>query len=1138
MRAMVSCEEGFKDCPSGLGDRHPRFSRFRSPSHDVICRFRKILTYVGLVLLIHTVIAGVGPVEAREVLRREVSFDIDASSLDRALMQFTQQSGLQLMMPTDGTAEFWAPRVVGSLTPAAALDQLLAGTSFEYEFTNSRTVAIRLAGGRVESSLVSDSSARSASAYRRFGVDGESASEEAVARSDEPTGPVGATDKAANSKRGIPEILVKGSRTMNVDVVRTEDDVQPYTILGSRQIEQSGAATTEDFLKRQLTMNAAVKTNAQAYGSSNGTVSSINLRGLSAGETLILVDGRRSASVNISQFLNSSGTQPDINGIPLSAIERIEVLPSSASAIYGGAALGGVVNIVLKRRFDSGDFSLSYDNTFNGSAPVRTVNGSYGFGLDQAGTQVFVGGQFSEAGQLSLGDREKLLNDGKSAILTNGPSYLYAAGAPFSGAVTNISSSPAFDFSRFPACSLGPAGFSGCITTPNLVLRDGRSIGSPITSVSRGAGNNVADGLLVNSGKYNLDLSLGTGAYGLHNPFGTAPRTKSIFTTLRQPLFKDIQLFAEFSINVNEGTATYNPIPDSLYQVPASSPINPFRQSVTITIPSIEEATQSTRSATKSATAGILVPLVFGWTSELDYTWSKNSFRFTSVGTDVTALNAALAVGTINPFVDTASAPLNLGVFLAPQSYAGDSTLNDVSLRASGEIGSAPGGAITLTVGLGHRKEGNGDARAVQDYPLTPENRIDAVYFGRSQSTESLYLEALLPLVSARNQVSAVRELDLQVAGRSERYTVYNGTAYEYFSPISSQASNPPKGVRETVRYSSTNPTVGLKYAPVRDIAFRASYATAFLPPTPTQLLANPTPICGAPCQTITDPSTGLSYLVDFTGGGNPNIRPQTSRSWSFGIIWEPRQMGLEGLRINLEHYRIVQPDYITSPTLQQVVGDSTLSSRVTRDPVSSLITKVDLSYLNASEYRTGGWDLKSSYRKVTPIGTLGFRLAGTVIDKDLRQFAVDSPFLEYAGFPNDGGEIKIKSNASLEWSQRGWTAAWTASYYSSYRQAYSAGSPLALRNPDFKAPVVAAQGGASIPSQTYHDIFLSYEFRSLEAAPALGEKMLSDLTLQVGVNNVFNSAPPFDAYNRPYFYSPLGDPRLRSYRLSLNKKF
>ncbi len=97
-------------------------------------------------------------------------------------------------------------------------------------------------------------------------MDGESASEEAVARSDEPTGPVGATDKAANSKRGIPEILVKGSRTMNVDVVRTEDDVQPYTILGSRQIEQSGAATTEDFLKRQLTMNAAVKTNAQAYG--------------------------------------------------------------------------------------------------------------------------------------------------------------------------------------------------------------------------------------------------------------------------------------------------------------------------------------------------------------------------------------------------------------------------------------------------------------------------------------------------------------------------------------------------------------------------------------------------------------------------------------------------------------------------------------------------------------------------------------------------------------------------------------------------------------------------------------------------------------------------------------------------------
>src|SRR5690606_25200474 len=153
------------------------------------------------------------------------------------------------------------------------------------------------------------------------------------------------------------QVVVQGEREKsqsfsgaNLDIERTIDDHQPYYIFDSRTIEQSGAGSVEQFLKQRLTMNAVGQTNAMMAGSDVNSVlgnsSTINLRGLGTDKTLILVNGRRRPGVtwNIEY-------QPDLNGIPLSAIDRMEVLPSSASGIYGGSAIGGVVNVILKRDY-------------------------------------------------------------------------------------------------------------------------------------------------------------------------------------------------------------------------------------------------------------------------------------------------------------------------------------------------------------------------------------------------------------------------------------------------------------------------------------------------------------------------------------------------------------------------------------------------------------------------------------------------------------------------------------------------------------------------------------------------------------------------------------------------------------------
>jgi outer membrane receptor protein involved in Fe transport len=262
-------------------------------------------------------------------------------------------------------------------------------------------------------------------------------------------------------------------------------------------------------------------------------------------------------------------------------------------------------------------------------------------------------------------------------------------------------------------------------------------------------------------------------------------------------------------------------------------------------------------------------------------------------------------------------------------------------------------------VGLEHRKEGSGTSDAYETFALEPNNDLHTVIHGQSQSTDSLYTEVEIPLVTPKNALPWIHTLDLQFAGRYERYTASIGTPFTILAPIAlAECCNPPQGVHSTVKYSSANPTVGFKYQPVGDLILRASYATAFLPPTPTQLLPQSMLDQPSPYAQIIDPRNNQTYLVNTLSGGNPSLRPQTSRDWDLGVVFEPQEERLKGLRIDLEHYRITQPNYITQPTPQEIVSDPTYAGRVTRDPGTGLITVVNISYVNATQFKTQGWDL------------------------------------------------------------------------------------------------------------------------------------------------------------------------------------
>jgi iron complex outermembrane receptor protein len=461
-------------------------------------------------------------------------FNIGAGSLKSALDAWARQSGRQVIYKIDEVRSARSKGAKGPMSSDDALDAVLAGTGFNARKDTSGAVAVV----RVSAAAVSgEVQAGSAPAHN---------------------------ESASDDERGKAEILVVGSRTMNVDIRRTADDPQPYIVFDSRDIQRSGAANFEYFLKQRLTANATSSTRSQSgFSQSLGTTSAINLRGLGANETLILVDGRRRSGISYAGTM----TQPDINGIPMSAVERIEVLPSGASAIYGGAAMGGVINIILKKDFHGGDLNASYGNTASGSSRRWSIGGNYGFTLFGGDTRIMVGGQYADTEPLHLGDRQALIERGVSTVVRNYPQAIFTSSAPFHGATPNIASTPTFQ--PVPAGTPGAICLSATVcfglAPPKLTLKaqfGGGALGSSFTWIPAGtaSGSNISSALIANAGSYNLNLPQSVGVYGLDSAFGLSARTSSVFATLRQKVLPGVEFCADFSWNRNVGLTVSYPL--------------------------------------------------------------------------------------------------------------------------------------------------------------------------------------------------------------------------------------------------------------------------------------------------------------------------------------------------------------------------------------------------------------------------------------------------------------------------------------------------------------------------------------------------------------------------------------------------
>lgn len=326
---------------------------------------------------------------------KRVNFHIAQQPIGDALTELGEQSGLTIGIPAALGRNIISPSVQGTLTPAEALQRILEPTGLVAEYLDLKTVAIHTAN----IDPVGTNSNRDSAGTAREKAGNNTASNAPLVEAN-PRGP--ASSGVASASRGdeLEEVVVTGTHISGI-----ENKTTPVMTISREMIDRSGYTSTQELigsLPQNFSggQNGATETSLLGNGSSKSlnisNATGINLRGLGTTSTLVLIDGHRVASA-------IQGTAVDVSLIPISAIERIEILPDGASALYGSDAVAGVVNFVLRKDYDGSDTRLSYGAVTTGSTHETAASETAGTNWNSG--SALLSGQFRDRSNLPTTDR-------------------------------------------------------------------------------------------------------------------------------------------------------------------------------------------------------------------------------------------------------------------------------------------------------------------------------------------------------------------------------------------------------------------------------------------------------------------------------------------------------------------------------------------------------------------------------------------------------------------------------------------------------------------------------------------------------------------------------------------------------------
>lgn len=515
--------------------------------------------------------------------------------------------------------------------------------------------------------------------------------------------------------------------------------------------------------------------------------------------------------------------QSDINGIPISAIERIEILPSSAGGIYGGGAVGGVINIIRKRDYKGIDLRLAYRLPFRGGGEFYDISISGGIGLEQGKTQISFSAAQSDANPLYAGDNN-LWRRGRELYLRNSPFQT----SPVSGYTTNICSA-IFSF----ACSGYYANlFPDFFDEIPLTLDDATHwiqlyVGASwVSGYSKRWRPSVLGGRLNSIPNCRMMSTVAVLPCSIILVFVLQISTSAV--ALRQ---------RSMSLAISHGRIiSADPYMRHRWAILSLRPTHPTTRSKKIFLSQIPvlgiDRPATTRSQSLAATGGAIARLGRGWMATAEYGWSRSRMTGHSVYSAIDSIlfNAAVRDGTLDVLRDLNQFPIDFTPYLREQTTdigPINTTREQLSVRASGPLFRIWGSTVVLTALAERRVDRVGDVKIIsRNADFTPTPYQADVRPARSQSVNSGYIELRAPIVSDANGMAFIRSLEATLALRHDRYKPRTTSPLQY--ALNFETDPVPALEYDVSRMKSTDFTATLLWSPSRILPFGEAMRPVF----------------------------------------------------------------------------------------------------------------------------------------------------------------------------------------------------------------------------------------------------------------------------------------------------------------------
>lgn len=874
----------------------------------------------------------------------------------------------------------------------------------------------------------------------------------------------------------LDRVTVTGTNIRRAD----QETVAPVEIVTREQIERTGAQTVAEVLQK-LPVTGAGAFNECACTLAAGSTA-VSLRSLGQKSTLVLLNGRRTASYGFAQNVQDSFI--DLSSIPQSAVERIEILKDGASAIYGSDAIAGVVNVILRREF-KGIEAAGNVGFFEGKNDYR-ANVVAGFGdLGSDRFNVFGLLDYYKRDGLTMAETEfgrtrdfRGQQGGRNFQGIGGGTWSAGNAARAQAECPNP-----VDYAGLVALGLVRGTLSNLppgtgINQPgnSFCVRDFANIWSVVPETERVGflGRVTADFTAQVQGHAEVGLS----------------RNKTDFI-YQEPFFANTVRFYPLPPPGNLGSSPFN----AIFAPGAGG--NPL--GVNATYMGVLNDFGPGGTDIKSDAFRLLAGLKYGtggWNFDSAVVYSRSDVSQESRVLFTQGTIAALGIpDTLQPPTPiTRNSPYNLdrpstnspalrASMFGTDEVNGQSELTMIDTRATTEIGNLPGGPVGVALGIEYRDE---------SMETVPSERLQSggvlgrasTFVEGSRTDLAMFAELALPFA---------RQLEGQAALRYDDYSDF-GTA--------------------------VTPKLGLKFKATPDLLLRVNWGRGFKAPTLPEITRST--FYGA--AGIVEPTTGRLSVVAVSLNGNPDLEPEKSRSFTAGFVFEPNA----SFSASLDVYQITWSNRVGFENIQTIANDPN-DPRAYRDPVTGAVLSIATNFINVGQVSTKGVDLDMRGTTNTRYGRFGTRLAATYVDS----FEMEGT--EWAGTngawtsSNISAIPRWKGRWTVDWEQGPWTVQAAANYIHHYWRTYGL-----VNFPAFFAPGTAGgfpqtgQLDPKSPSYTTFDLYVRCDVTPKFAVSA-------------SVNNLTDELPPFDpSFDTTFFFDRAAgyDVRGRIFRLGAQYRF